>query len=400
MKYSTKVKIAVGIGFAFIIIMAIVMFVFVSNNSTSEEIQDEDNISAETTIVEEFTNEILLYDIASFGIKESDEGTYLYKISNDLEEEAFINLEQSDDLSFTNFVDYTYSDGKVYLLYQIDEVAQIYSIDLENYEKELVTEIELDEESVCGGLGYNKIICAYDDKIYFIIESSWKYEPTYIYEYDIANDSTEILIQTNEGTLYDWEFISNRITLDKENNMIYYITITYKDEQTNSHIYKLDIENKTKEEILNIAESEFGELIIKDNYLVCSVVKDETTSIDEMTSIYYIYNIEEETILELGENDNYYSYAYFSGNIAFTDDYIIFSDGEKILLSDYNGEINSEIQICEEDEEILEIANLTEDQIQVKLGEDTNIERVVIIDFNYDILEEVEESYSNVLTIK
>ena len=145
---------------------------------------------------------------------------------------------------------------------------------------------------------------------------------------------------------------------------------------------------------MNVENFCIWEINLNDNYLVCEVTEDGSSF------TYYVYNIDDESVWELGANDNGAYCMLGGGNVAFTDDYIMLSDSEKIILSDYDGETVGEIAICEDNEFIYEIVNLTTDKIQVIIAEDSVIGKVILIDFTYDTLEEVEGSYSKVLKIK
>ena len=391
MKHSTKIIIALVIGIIFIIVMAIAMFMFVNNNSTSEEVQEE-AVVEETSVIgdEEFTNEILLYDIASFGVSQTDDGTYLVKINDDLETEAFANLNCNEDLTF---VDYDYSDGKVYIMYSINTSVQIYSIDLENYDTELVVELDDSDDCITSYLDLRDEADAFyvcDDKIYYLVDQ------LYIYEYDMETMSKNIIIDISKD-YYDEETDTYNyiysFDIDKNNNIIYYAE-SWSGESGNSHVYKFNVEEETEEEVLNVENFCIWEINLNDNYLVCEVTEDGSSF------TYYVYNIDDESVWELGANDNGAYCMLGGGNVAFTDDYIMLSDSEKIILSDYDGETVGEIAICEDNEFIYEIVNLTTDKIQVIIAEDSVIGKVILIDFTYDTLEEVEGSYSKVLKIK
>ncbi len=86
-------------------------------------------------------------------------------------------------------------------------------------------------------------------------------------------------------------------------------------------------------------------------------------------------------------------------NIAFTDDYICFTGGKNIKITDYDGNIiNNELYTAENNENILSIISVVSNKLQIYT--DLNEENIKIIDFETSTIEDTENIFYDIIKIK
>ena len=89
------------------------------------------------------------------------------------------------------------------------------------------------------------------------------------------------------------------------------------------------------------------------------------------------------------------------GNVVFTDEYIVYSDGSEITVKDFDGNIvEEEIYSCEDGEKILDIYMITNNNLQIRITEYEEISKTYIYNFTYNTLKENSENYYDILNIK
>lgn len=376
MTYKTKIGIAIGVGFGFIIIMAIVMFIFVSNNSGTGQVATSNQTQNTTNSIDEGQNaqeeipsllpnteiEIELSNVSSLGIQSQEDGIYLLKISSELETENIVNLD-----NVSGFIGYDFQDGILYLAFNQTVSAFIYSIDLNDNSESFITELE-----------YNILnsFYVYNGNIYCVTANNS------IYEYNIQEEVGEEFIIPDSGeTIIKAE-------LDKTNNILYYMkNIASGDSETTS-IYSYNLDDNSSEEIINAGFSG-NDIILYNNYLLCNL----------LNTSFYIYNIESSSLWELGTIQEQNNSTDNLENVAFLDNYIAFSDGKNIKITDYDGNtINNELYTAQDDETILGIEAITQNELQITTNLDTETTR--IINFETSTINDVENSYSNILLIE
>lgn len=375
MTYKTKIGIAIGVGFGFIIIMAIVMFVFVSNNSGTGQVANSNQTQNTTNSVEESPaqDEILslspnqeiemtLDNVSSLGIESAEDGDYLVKISNDLETENIVNLNNID-----GFIGYDYQDETAYLAFNKTGSSLIYSINLNDNSENFITEIDY---SILNSF------YVYDGSIYCVTVNNS------IYRYNIQEETGEefIIPEENETIV--------KAELDKENGILYYMKNSVSGDQDTTYIYRYNLAENTEEEIINAGFSG-NDIILYNNYLVCNL----------LNTSFYIYNIESGSLWELGTVQEADAEADALQNIAFLESYIAFSDGKNVKITDYDGNtLNGELYVAQDNETILDIMALTQNKLQIRT--DLETDNIRVIDFESSTIGNESNSYTEVLQIR
>ena len=375
MTYKTKIGIAIGVGFGFIIIMAIVMFVFVSNNSGTGQVANSNQTQNTTNSVEESPaqDEILslspnqeiemtLDNVSSLGIESAEDGDYLVKISNDLETENIVNLNNID-----GFIGYDYQDETAYLAFNKTGSSLIYSINLNDNSENFIAEIDY---SILNSF------YIYDGNIYCVTVNNS------IYRYNIQEGTGEefIIPEENETIV--------KAELDKENGILYYMKNSVSGDQDTTYIYRYNLTENTEEEIINAGFSG-NDIILYNNYLVCNL----------LNTSFYIYNIESGSLWELGTVQEANAEADALQNIAFLESYIAFSDGKNIKITDYDGNtLNGELYVAQDNETILDIMALTQNKLQIRT--DLETDNIRVIDFESSTIGNESNSYTEVLQIR
>lgn len=375
MTYKTKIGIAIGVGFGFIIIMAIVMFVFVSNNSGTGQVANSNQTQNTTNSVEESPaqDEILslspnqeiemtLDNVSSLGIESAEDGDYLVKISNDIETENIVNLNNID-----GFIGYDYQDETAYLAFNKTGSSLIYSINLNDNSENFIAEIDY---SILNSF------YIYDGNIYCVTVNNS------IYRYNIQEEiGEEFIIPEENETIVKAE-------LDKENGILYYMKNSVSGDQDTTYIYRYNLTENTEEEIINAGFSG-NDIILYNNYLVCNL----------LNTSFYIYNIESGSLWELGTVQEANAEADALQNIAFLESYIAFSDGKNIKITDYDGNtLNGELYVAQDNETILDIMALTQNKLQIRT--DLETDNIRVIDFESSTIGNESNSYTEVLQIR
>lgn len=375
MTYKAKIGIAIGVGFGFIIIMAIVMFVFVSNNSGTGQVANSNQTQNTTNSVEESPaqDEILslspnqeiemtLDNVSSLGIESAEDGDYLVKISNDLETENIVNLNNID-----GFIGYDYQDETAYLAFNKTGSSLIYSINLNDNSENFIAEIDY---SILNSF------YIYDGNIYCVTVNNS------IYRYNIQEEiGEEFIIPKENETIVKAE-------LDKENGILYYMKNSISGDQDTTYIYRYNLTENTEEEIINAGFSG-NDIILYNNYLVCNL----------LNTSFYIYNIESGSLWELGTVQEADAEADALQNIAFLESYIAFSDGKNVKITDYDGNtLNGELYVAQDNETILDIMALTQNKLQIRT--DLETDNIRVIDFESSTIGNESNSYTEVLQIR
>lgn len=277
MTYKTKIGIAIGVGFGFIIVMSIVMAVFVSNNSGTGKVAATNNVQNNSNLIENNINnnesktqelisnteiEMDFEDVYSIGIKNENDKDFLVKISDDLSYEDVVELNSID-----GFIGYDLQDENVYLAYNQDENSIIYSINLNDNTFSLEAELE------------NQILNSfyvYENNIYYLTTDNS------IFKYNLEEKiEEEICTPEENGTIVSFEF-------DKENNRLFLMENITENEQETMYVYKFNLDDNTKEEILN-AGFKGEDLLLHNNYLICNL----------LNTSFYVFNIENNSLWEL-----------------------------------------------------------------------------------------------------
>ena len=277
MTYKTKIGIAIGVGFGFIIVMSIVMAVFVSNNSGTGKVATTNNVQNNSNLIENNINnnesktqelipnteiEMDFEDVYSIGIKNENDKDFLVKISDDLSYEDVVELN-----SIEGFIGYDLQDENVYLAYNQDENSIIYSINLNDNTFSLEAELE------------NQILNSfyvYENNIYYLTTDNS------IFKYNLEEKiEEEICTPEENGTIVSFEF-------DKENNRLFLMENITENEQETMYVYKFNLDDNTKEEILN-AGFKGEDLLLHNNYLICNL----------LNTSFYVFNIENNSLWEL-----------------------------------------------------------------------------------------------------
>lgn len=277
MTYKTKIGIAIGVGFGFIIVMSIVMAVFVSNNSGTGKVATTNNVQNNSNLIENNINnnesktqelisnteiEMDFEDVYSIGIKNENDKDFLVKISDDLSYEDVVELNSID-----GFIGYDLQDENVYLAYNQDENSIIYSINLNDNTFSLEAELE------------NQILNSfyvYENNIYYLTTDNS------IFKYNLEEKiEEEICTPEENGTIVSFEF-------DKENNRLFLMENITENEQETMYVYKFNLDDNTKEEILN-AGFKGEDLLLHNNYLICNL----------LNTSFYVFNIENNSLWEL-----------------------------------------------------------------------------------------------------
>lgn len=277
MTYKTKIGIAIGVGFGFIIVMSIVMAVFVSNNSGTGKVATTNNVQNNSNLIENNINnnesktqelipnteiEMDFEDVYSIGVKNENDKDFLVKISDDLSYEDVVELNSID-----GFIGYDLQDENVYLAYNQDESSIIYSINLNDNTFSLEAELE------------NQILNSfyiYENNIYYLTTDNS------IFKYNLEEKiEEEICIPEENGAIVSFEF-------DKENNRLFLMENITENEQETMYVYKFNLDDNTKEEILN-AGFKGEDLLLHNNYLICNL----------LNTSFYVFNIENNSLWEL-----------------------------------------------------------------------------------------------------
>ena len=277
MTYKTKIGIAIGVGFGFIIVMSIVMAVFVSNNSGTGKVAATNNVQNNSNLIENNINnnesktqelisnteiEMDFEDVFSIGIKNENDKDFLVKISDDLSYEDVVELNSIDGL-----IGYDLQDENVYLAYNQDESSIIYSINLNDNTFSLEAQLE------------NQILNSfyvYENNIYYLTTDNS------IFKYNLEEKiEEEICTPEENGTIVSFEF-------DKENNRLFLMENITENEQETMYVYKFNLGDNTKEEILN-AGFKGEDLLLHNNYLICNL----------LNTSFYVFNIENNSLWEL-----------------------------------------------------------------------------------------------------
>lgn len=277
MTYKTKIGIAIGVGFGFIIVMSIVMAVFVSNNSGTGKVAATNNVQNNSNLIENNINnnesktqelipnteiEMDFEDVYSIGVKNENDKDFLVKISDDLSYEDVVELN-----SIEGFIGYDLQDENVYLAYNQDENSIIYSINLNDNTFSLEAELE------------NQILNSfyvYENNIYYLTTDNS------IFKYNLEEKiEEEICTPEENGTIVSFEF-------DKENNRLFLMENITENEQETMYVYKFNLDDNTKEEILN-AGFKGEDLLLHNNYLICNL----------LNTSFYVFNIENNSLWEL-----------------------------------------------------------------------------------------------------
>ncbi len=277
MTYKTKIGIAIGVGFGFIIVMSIVMAVFVSNNSGTGKVATTNNVQNNSNLIENNINnnesktqelipnteiEMDFEDVYSIGVKNENDKDFLVKISDDLSYEDVVELN-----SIEGFIGYDLQDENVYLAYNQDENSIIYSINLNDNTFSLEAELE------------NQILNSfyvYENNIYYLTTDNS------IFKYNLEEKiEEEICTPEENGTIVSFEF-------DKENNRLFLMENITENEQETMYVYKFNLDDNTKEEILN-AGFKGEDLLLHNNYLICNL----------LNTSFYVFNIENNSLWEL-----------------------------------------------------------------------------------------------------
>lgn len=277
MTYKTKIGIAIGVGFGFIIVMSIVMAVFVSNNSGTGKVATTNNVQNNSNLIENNINnnesktqelipnteiEMDFEDVYSIGVKNENDKDFLVKISDDLSYEDVVELNSID-----GFIGYDLQDENVYLAYNQDESSIIYSINLNDNTFSLEAELE------------NQILNSfyiYENNIYYLTTDNS------IFKYNLEEKiEEEICIPEENGAIVSFEF-------DIENNRLFLMENITENEQETMYVYKFNLDDNTKEEILN-AGFKGEDLLLHNNYLICNL----------LNTSFYVFNIENNSLWEL-----------------------------------------------------------------------------------------------------
>ena len=277
MTYKTKIGIAIGVGFGFIIVMSIVMAVFVSNNSGTGKVATTNNVQNNSNLIENNINnnesktqelipnteiEMDFEDVYSIGIKNENDKDFLVKISDDLSYEDVVELN-----SIEGFIGYDLQDENVYLAYNQDENSIIYTINLNDNTFSLEAELE------------NQILNSfyvYENNIYYLATDNS------IFKYNLEEKiEEEVCTPEENGTIVSFEF-------DKENNRLFLMENITENEQETMYVYKFNLGDNTKEEMLN-AGFKGEDLLLHNNYLICNL----------LNTSFYVFNIENNSLWEL-----------------------------------------------------------------------------------------------------
>ena len=370
MTYKTKISIAIGIGFAFIIVMAVIMVVFVSNNSSqssnsnqevtnsvqSEEVEETPSLSPNTEI------EMELSEVYSLGIQSRDDGDYLVKLSEDLESEDVVNLDDID-----GFIGYDYYEETVYLAFNQVGNAVVYTIDLNDNSDALLAELD-----------YNVLNSFYvnDGYIYCVTVNNS------IYRYNIEEESGEEFIVPDDDTS-----IVNA-ELDKENSVLYYMQNVASGDEETAYIYSQNLADDTNEELLSAGYTGYG-IDLQGDYLLCNL----------LDTSFFMFDIENKSLWELGTAEESPEGVESSQNYAFLDNYIAFCDGQTIKIANYDGVVaNEELYSVSDDVTIVDITALTLEKLQITTDEEED--NVSVIDFETSTIDTVSDSYTNILIIR
>ena len=113
----------------------------------------------------------------------------------------------------------------------------------------------------------------------------------------------------------------------------------------------------------------------------------------------YVYNIEQQTILEIGANNNLQKASY---HIAFYDNYILYTNGSKIDIKDNSGNSYKDDWYNLDDNSISKISMISKSKLQVsRSNEHGQISSGIIIDLtNGNAKDAGETIYSELVTIK
>jgi len=378
MDNKTKIKVAIVIGVVIIALIFIGMIFFVEENRgdnpnipTKSVVSDNTNTIQNKNEAIDEGKDITIEDTYSLALKDD----FLVKIKDDFTSENVLNIaDKEDDEEYWAF---SYDEGIAYLLYFNEKDTFkpiIYSVDLlkSNYPKKKVVELD---EKYCG-MDFN----VYNNKIYYSTVND------NILEYSINEEKMSYLLDE------DSQVVRGSLEIDKENNLIYYIA-----EKNNScAVYKMDLGTNESELIISGFSIGYDLYLYKNKYLICSV--DDSI---------YIYNSENKSIWKLGSNSSYLDEKNIIGNVAFYEEnYIIYTDGQNVVLKDFDGNVLNESLYGvdnEQGEVIFSVCMLVENKLQIEVSDVSNSEnnaRSILIDLEKGLLSESDEVYTNVLIIK
>lgn len=344
MDNKTKVKVAVIIAIVILAVIFIFMVIFVKGNrlpknenipvkSYKDSYSKTNNIN--NSIVDESNGQVedVFDDIISIGIQNGN----LVKINSNLEAKVIKKLKN-------NYSNFCYGDNKVYIAYnEENNSCSIVEIDLE--------ESNYPEKNIFTTEDYGSInnIKYYAGKLYFISEKEQ------LIEYSISEDFFRVLSNENE---------SNNFVIDEKNNCLY---VSYSPNGENPGIYLLDFTENSFSQVIALNDLS-GELLLNGNSLVIDVV--------ELGKL-YVYNIEQNSVVEIGDNN----LSKTSYHVAFYDNYIFYTNGEKIDIKDDSGNSYKDDWYILDDSFIASISMISSNKLQVtKCDQDGQIAGSIIID--------------------
>lgn len=376
MEKKTKIKVALVLAIVIIAIIFILMILFVQGNNDKKNsiptktssANDVNSSSDDENDDSDLGEDITLDDVESLAMIENT----LVKVKSDSTYEI---IKDFDEDSEKTFVDYTFDNDKAYVVYsyESDEITKngIYSIDLlkSNYPEELIYESDSDD--------YLGDIIVNDNKIYYTNTDKS------IVEYSIDEEALNIVskdgMQVTVGSL----------AINKLKNILYYIATLDEKEA----IYSVELGTSQTSVIINGFGAGYDLILTNEKYLIC-----------DLDDVNYLYNIENNTIWEIGPTLNSFeSHEIYERIASYESNYIIYTDESKIVLKDFDGNtLNDSLYAPTEGNIISAISMITTNKLQIKLfsNENSSENKSLIIDFEASTISESENLYTNIINIK
>lgn len=370
MDNKTRVKVAVVIGIVVLAVIFVFMIVFVKENrpKKNKNIPTVTNGYAETnknTVVDDGnkTNNgkenTSLDDVVSIAIKNGS----LVKVSSDFSSNEIIKLEDG-------YTEFCYGENKVYTVYNNEDGScSIFEIDL--------LKDKSTQKSIFTSSDYGKIknVKYYAGKLYFVSEQGA------LVEYSISEEYVQSLTNDNEVSSF---------AVDENKDILY---VSYKPNGENAGVYILDFTANTFTQIIQLDDLP-GELILSGTSLVIDVKEFQTL---------YVYNITNNSVVAVGA-DNYFKEP--ENHIAFFDNVLLYTDGEKIDLKDESGNSYQDNWYNLNDRTIASISMLDSKTLQIARFDENGagagkVTRSIIIDLlNGTTTENADSVYTDVVRIK
>ena len=198
-----------------------------------------------------------------------------------------------------------------------------------------------------------------------------------------TNTSSNTISSNDDEDLNENE--SNNFAVDKNKNCLY---VSYKPNGENPGIYLLDFTTNSFSQIISLNDLT-GELLLKGNSLVIDVT--------ELGKI-YVYNSAQNSVAEIGDNN----LSKTSYHIAFYNDYILYTNGEKIDIKDSSGNSYKDDWYVLDDSSIAGISMISSNKLQIaRFNENKQVSESIIIDLeNGNAIQFPDTVYSELVTIK